>query len=101
MGKLLMQATMEHSDRTMMTLRMGSTTAIAKWFSVQIPGEIDFCSAKDMRFRSWTEKVSYAKYMMMHLGSFPGELNNWSDLLSRIADKLQACVEERDARIEK
>ena len=94
-----MQATMEHSDRTMVALRMDSTTAIAKWFSVQIPGEIDFCSAKEMRFRSWAEKVSYVKYMMMHLGFCPGGLNNWSDLLSRIADKLQACVEERDARI--
>ena len=98
-GKLLMQATMEHSDRTMVALRMDSTTAIAKWFSVQIPGEIDFCSAKEMRFRSWAEKVSYVKYMMMHLGFCPGGLNNWSDLLSRIADKLFACVEERDARI--
>ena len=98
-GELLMRATMEHTDRTMVALRMDSMTAIAKWFSVQIPGEIDFCNAKEMRFRSWAEKVSYVKYMMMQSGFCPGGLNNWSDLLSRIADKLQACVEERDARI--
>ena len=78
---------------------MDSTTAIARWFSVQITGEIDFCSAKEMRFRSWAEKVSYVKCIMMHLGFCPLGLNNWSDLLSRIADKLQACVDERDARI--
>ena len=87
-GKLLMQATREHSDRTMVALRMDSTTAIAKWFSLQIPGEIESCSAKEMRFRSWAEKVSYVKYMTMHLGFCPGGLNNWSDLQSRIADKL-------------
>jgi hypothetical protein len=81
----------------MVALRMDSTTAIAKWFAVQVPGEIDFCSAKEMRFRSWAEKVAYVKYMLMHLGFCPGGLNNWSDLLSRIADRLLECAEERDS----
>ena len=54
--------------------------------------KIDVCSAKEIRFRSWADKVGHARYMNW----WPGGVNDWADLLSRIADKLAECAEERE-----
>lgn len=64
--------------------------------SITVPGSIDFCSAKEMRFRSWAEKVGYVRYMRIYMNWWPGGVNDWADLLSRIADKLAECAEERE-----
>lgn len=61
-----------------------------------MPGPIDFSSAKEMRFRGWAEKVGFVKYMNMYMALTPGGVNDWSDLLSRIAGKLAECAAERE-----
>ena len=49
-----------------------------------------------MRFRSWADKVNFVRYMNMHLAWAPGGINDWADLLSRVADKLQEAAQERE-----
>jgi hypothetical protein len=66
--------------------------------SVQIPGPIDHACAKEKRFLGWIDKVSYLQYMKtrMKLNWWPGSANDFPDLLSRCAAKLQECIDERE-----
>ena len=99
-GRFLMQATIDHPDRCLIGLFMDSSTAVSQWLNVTVPGNIDFCNAKALRFRSWADKVSFVRYMNMHLAWAPGGVNDWADLLSRIADKLaEAALERERSRI--
>ena len=50
-------------------LWMDSTTAMSKWVGVSIPQPIDRANAKEKRFNSWAEKVSYVKYVDMEVDS--------------------------------
>ena len=95
-GSFLMQVTIDHPEKWLIGLFMDSTTAVSQWMSITVPGPIDFCNAKEMRFRSWAEKVGWVRHMNMFMNWWPGGINDWSDLLSRIADKLAECAEERD-----
>ncbi len=60
------------------------------------PGGIDFCSAKELRFRLWADKVGCVRYTNMYMNWWPGGVNDWADLLSKIADKLAEGAEERE-----
>ena len=95
-GSFLMQVTIDHPEKWLIGLFMDSTTAVSQWMSITDPGPIDFCNAKVMRFRSWAEKVGWVRHMNMFMNWWPGGINDWSDLLSRIADKLAECAAERD-----
>ena len=64
--------------------------------NIIVPGNIDFCNAKSLRFRSWADKVNFVRYMNMYMAWAPGGCNDWADLLSRIADKLQEAAQERE-----
>ena len=95
-GNFIMQCTIDHKERHLVGLFLDSTTALSQWMSSTVPGSIDVCSAKEMRFRSWADKVGYVRYMNMYMNWWPGGVNDWADLLSRIADKLAECAEERE-----
>ena len=93
-----MQVTIDHPDKWLVGLFMDSTTAVSQWLSITIPGPIAFCNAKEMRFRSrsWAEKVGWVRHMNMFMNWWLGGINDWSDLLSRIADNVAECAAERD-----
>jgi hypothetical protein len=74
---------------------MDSSTALSKWMNVDVPGTIDFCNAKELRFRAWAEHVGYVRFMNFCMKFIPGLCNDWADLLSRVADKLAAVTEEQ------
>ena len=95
-GSFLMQVTIGHPDKWLVGLFMDSTTAASQWLSITAPGPIDFCNAKEMRFRSWAEKVGWVRHMNMFMNWWLGGINDWSDLLSRIADNVAECAAERD-----
>ena len=75
---------------------MDSSTAVSQWLNITVPGNIDFCNAKALRFRCWADKVNFVRYMNMYLAWAPGGVNDWADLLSRIAEKLAAAAMERE-----
>jgi hypothetical protein len=94
-GKFLMQVTIDQGDRWAVSLYMDSSTALSKWMNVDVPGSIDFCNAKELRFRAWAEQVGYVKYMNFCMKFIPGLCNDWADLLSRVAEKLATVAEEQ------
>jgi hypothetical protein len=53
-------------------LWMDSTAAVAKWAGVTVPAAIDHANAKEKRFLSWAEKVSYVRYMNLDMKWIPG-----------------------------
>ena len=77
-------------------LWMDSTTAMSKWVGVSIPQSIDHANAKEKRFNSWAEKISYVKYMNMEMRWIAGSANDFADLLSRLAEQIGKAVRERD-----
>jgi hypothetical protein len=77
-------------------LWMDSTTAMSKWVGVSIPQSVDHANAKEKRFNSWAEKVSYVKYMDMEMRWIAGSANDFADLLSRLAEQIGKAVRERD-----
>ena len=52
-------------------LWMDSTTAVAKWAGVTVPAAIGHTNAKEKRFLSWAEKVSYVSYMNLDMKWIP------------------------------
>ena len=98
-GNFIMQAAIDHPAGWVTGIFMDSTTALKKWMSIDIPTRIDHCSAKEMRFRSWADNVAYVRHMNIHMAWWPGGVNDWADLLSRIADKLAVCAEAREEEI--
>ena len=95
-GRFLMQATIDHPDRCLVGLFMNSSTAVSQWLNITVPGNIDFRNAKALKFRCWVDKVKFVRYMNMYLAWAPGGVNDWADLLSRIAEKLAAAAMERE-----
>ena len=81
-------------------LWMDSTTAVAKWVGVSVPAVIDHACAKEKRFLGWSEKVSYVRWMKFEMKWIPGSANDFADLLSRMADRLHQCIEERGASLQ-
>ena len=77
-------------------LWMDSTTAVAKWAGVTVPAAIDHANAKEKRFLSWAEKVSYVRYMNLAMKWIPGSTNDFADLLSRMADRIGEAVKQRE-----
>jgi hypothetical protein len=93
---LLMQVCQQGRETWPPLLWMDSTTGVAKWASVSVPGHIDHACAKEKRFLGWAEKVAYTKWMDLDMRWIPGSANDFADLLSRMADKLHSCIEERE-----
>ena len=69
---------------------------MSKWVGVSIPQSIDHANAKEKRFNSWAEKISYVKYMNMEMRWIAGSANDFADLLSRLAEQIGKAVRERD-----
>lgn len=80
-------------------LWMDSTTAVSKWVGVSVPSMLDHACAKEKRFLGWAEKVAYVAWMDFDMRWIPGSANDFADLLSRSADKLRQCLEERSASV--
>ncbi len=97
-GNFIMRVAIQYPDRWVTGMFLDSTTALSKWLSVDVPTHIDHCCAKEMRFRAWADKVAFVRYMNIYMAWWPGGVNDWADLLSRIADKLARCAEERAAQ---
>ena len=95
-GRFLMQATIGHPNRCLVGLFMDSSTAVSQWLNITVPGSIDFCNFKELRFQCWEDKVDFVRYMNMYMAWVPGGVNDWADLLSRIAEKLAAAAMERE-----
>ena len=77
-------------------LWMDSTTAMSKWIGVSVPQEIDHANAKEKRFLSWAEKISYVRHMKMEMRWIAGSANDFADLLSRLAEQIGKAVRERE-----
>jgi hypothetical protein len=73
---------------------------VAKWVGVSVPAVIDHACAKEKRFLGWSEKVSYVRWMKFEMKWIPGSANDFADLLSRMADRLHQCIEERGASLQ-
>jgi hypothetical protein len=77
-------------------LWMDSTTAMSKWIGVSVPQAIDHANAKEKRFLSWAEKISYVRHMKMEMRWIAGSANDFADLLSRLAEQIGKAVRERE-----
>jgi hypothetical protein len=97
-GNFIMRVAIQYPDRWVTGLFLDSTTALSKLMAIDVPTQIDHCCAKEMRFRSWADKIYYVRYMNIFMAWWPGGVNDWADLLSRIADKLKLCADERAAQ---
>jgi len=94
-GNYIMRVAIKYPDRYVTGLFLDSTTALSKLMGIDVPTQIDHCCAKEMRFRSWADKIAFVRHMNIYMAWWPGGVNDWADLLSRIADKLAKCAEER------
>ena len=72
------------------------TTSMSKWVGVSIPQSIDHAKAKEKRFISWAENVSYVKHMDMEMRLIASSANGFADLLSRLAEQIGKVERERD-----
>ena len=63
-----------------------------------MPQAIDHANAKEKRFLSWAEKMSYVRHMKMEMRYrwIAGSANDFADLLSRLAEQIGKAVRERE-----
>ena len=69
---------------------------MSKWIGVSVPKAIDHANAKENRFLSWAEKISYVRHMKMEMQWSTGPANDFADLLSRLAEQIGKVVRERE-----
>ena len=77
-------------------LWVDSTTAVAKWAGLTVPAAIDHANAKEKRFLSWAEKVSYVRYINLDMKWIPGSANDFADLLSTMVERIEEAVKQRE-----
>ena len=61
-----------------------------------MPQAIDHANAKEKRFLSWAEKISYVRRIKMELRWIAGSTNDFADLLSRLAEQIGKAVRDRE-----
>ena len=59
---------------------------------MSIPRSTDHANAKEKKFNSWAEKVSYVKYMDMEMRWIARSANDFANLLSRPAEQIGKAV---------
>ena len=69
-------------------IRLDNTTATKTWIGLHEPQLIEHAGAKEMRILGWHERVAFVDRLPIHTAYCPGELNSFSDLVSRIAAKM-------------
>jgi hypothetical protein len=91
-GKLLVAATMKYPKTEgcipKIGIRLDNTTATKTWIGLHEPQLIEHAGAKEMRILGWHERVAFVDRLPIHTAYCPGELNSFSDLVSRIAAKM-------------
>ena len=64
---------------------------------MQEPTQIDYAGSKAQRFMGWVEKTSFTALLPIDVSYLPGNLNNYSDMLSRAAQQLRLAAQARKA----